>query len=951
MKRADLLPAVAAGSLMVGLALVFFWKIIFTNLILVSIDSFLYFYPYRAYVTRALLDGQFPLWNPHLFLGAPLFANMQTAVLYPFHWLFLGLSVPKQVAASIVLHVALAGLGVLAYARRSLGLGWLGALAAGVIFGLGGYLGGQVGHINQLSGVAWLPWTFLLLDMAAGRQRRVVAALVLSAVIALMILAGHAQSVFICLVGLALYALVGGQVRQAAHDGGTPEEGPPAGEPGAVKRLRLNLDLIGLGLQRLKSRLPYLVALAVAVAVAVLLAAVQLVPTLELSALSVRSGGLSYREATSFSLNPWLLHFTLLPPFGVDLAQVFGEAYSEYVAYVGIIGLGLALYAVWRGWVRPAGEGRGLSASTRFFTLLAALGLFLALGRVNPFYYLLYKIVPGFDLFRAPARWMLLYTFGMSLLAGIGLQLLSGLRPPRPGRRDEPRAKLERTNGRRPRIASGVSVMLFVVLCVELFVASRGLGYNQPTAPEAFTFLRPSVAHLKTDPGLHRFLSLSGIVYDPGDLAEMRAILADQLPEKAIYDYVVAAKQKEVLFYNLPLLYGFYSVDGYDGGLLPLREFVTMQRLFLDEDQLSVDGRLREKLHDVPPGHLLSLLGVKYVITDKVYDVWIDGVFYDLQFSARLSPGGITHVETTQLPDFPTTALGVVSYLDGAQDVADGVPVARIAVMDDTGWSQGFDLWAGRDTSQGRFQVDVEHEQARVGHTWRDDPEGSDYITLIPLDSPRRLTSILVEGTTPAGEFVLRGLSLVDTRTATSRQLTLSTEGRYQLVHSGDVKIYENLEVLPRAFVVHQAEVSGDDEEAIARLRDPSFDPARTVILGRGEPLAGTGGGLAEIIHYGPARVVVNVTSDAPGYLVLADTIYPGWVATVDGEPSPIQRANLMFRAVQLEPGSHRVEFSYRPVSVRLGAGISALGLLVWVGGLVWSLWVGSRKKPGSRVG
>jgi hypothetical protein len=188
------------------------------------------------------------------------------------------------------------------------------------------------------------------------------------------------------------------------------------------------------------------------------------------------------------------------------------------------------------------------------------------------------------------------------------------------------------------RLTHLIPPILVVLVCAELFLASRGLAYNQPTAPEAFSFLRPSIAHLKTDPGLGRFLSLSGIVYDPGDLAEMRAMFAGQLPEPAIYAYVVTAKEKEVLSYNLPLQYGLYSVDGYDGGLLPLRDFVTMQHLFLEEDKVSVDGRLRERLREVPPGRLLSLLGVKYVITDKVFDAWIDGLFYDLQFPARLSP-------------------------------------------------------------------------------------------------------------------------------------------------------------------------------------------------------------------------------------------------------------------------------------------------------------------------
>jgi hypothetical protein len=887
MKRIRLLPVAASTLVIIALSLLFFWRLIFTNLILVGVDSFLYFYPYKAYVAQALRAGHFPLWNPYLFMGAPLLANMQTAVLYPLHWLFLWLSAPKQVAASIVLHVALAGLGTMAYTRRSLKLSWPGALTAAVIFALGGFVGAQTEHVNQLNVIAWLPWTFLLLDVSTESRRRVAPTLGLGLVIALMILAGHAQATYICLVGLGIYAIAGGE------------------EP----NLKFQIS-------SLKARLPHILVFAAAIAVATLLAAVQILPTLELSRLSVRSGGLLYREAVSFSLRPWLLHFTLLPPFGVDLSQVFGEAYSEYVAYVGVIGLGLASFGLLRGWQRRPG--------TRFFVLLAAMGLFLGLGGFNPAYFVFYKLVPGFDLFRAPARWMLFYAFGIAVLAGIGMEQISHL-------------KISRISGFQ-------SPILLVLVCIELFLASQGLRYKQPTAPEAFTFLRPSIAHLKTDPGLGRFLSLSGIVYDPGDLAEMYAIFAGQLPDRAIYDYVVAAKEKEVLFYNLPLLYGLYSVDGYDGGLLPLRDFVTMERLLLDDEHLSIDGRLRENLREVPPGRLLSLLGVKYVITDKVFDVWIDGVFYDLQFSARLSPGGVPSVGTTDLPDFPTTALGVISHLEGARDLPDGTPVARITATDRSGWSETFELLAGQDTSQGHYGDDVAHRQARVGHTWRDDPAGSDYITLIPLDAPRRVTAISVSGVAPAGEFVLRGLSLVDTRTTTSRQVTLSTEGHYRLVHSGDVKIYENLDVLPRAFVVHQAEVITDDGQAIARLRDPAFDPAQTAILAGGEPLVSEGKVEAarpdqtEIVSYTSEEVIVDVTTDAGGYLLLTDTFYPGWHATVDGKPAQILRADVLFRAIPLEPGTHRVEFSYRPTSVRWGAWISAITLLLGLGGLIWSL-------------
>lgn len=923
MKRMPSWQSVCAVGTVLVLPLLFFHKIICTNRILVGVDSFLYFYPYRAFVTQQMLQARLPLWNPYLFMGVPLLANMQAAVLYPLHWPLLWLTVPKQVAVSIVMHTVLAAVGTLGYARNILRLSWLASVAAAVSFALGGFLAAQSEHINQLNCLAWLPWAFWLLDgiiwstdgigMWARVHRSAGRTLLLALIIAMMILAGHAQATFICLVGLGIYALM----RPAFELVHLTQAG------GILSRVR-------------RYRLDGALSLALAVAVAVLMTAVQLLPTWELARLSVRSDGLSYREATSFSLNPWLLHYTLLPPYGADLAQIFGEAYGEYVAYIGIVGLGLAIIAGWQGWghrlsssARQAGlesdvnnkQGSGLahwSAMVRSFTLLAACGLFLALGRANPFYYVLYYLVPGFNTFRAPVRWMAWYAWGMAVLIGIGLEWV--------GRR----MQNNMVDGEKKALMARVPVMLAAILVGELWLSGQSLRHNHPTAPEAYTFLRPSIAHLKTDPGVHRFLSLSDIVYDPGDLAEMRAMLDDQLPERSVYDYVVAAKQKEVLFYNLPLLYGLYSVDGYDGGLLPLRDFLTLQRLLLPDDQLAVDGRLRENLRDVPPGRLLSLLGVKYVITDKVYDVWIDGIYYDLQFSTRLSPRGISAVQPITLPRFPATALGVVSHLEGAAGLPDHTPVARLHVRDETGWQQTFDLVTGRDTSEGRYSARVMHRQARVGYTWRDDPTGSDYIAVIPLREPHYLTDLRVEATLPDGEFVLRGLSLVDMRTRTGQQLTLSTEGRYRLVHSGDVKIYENLDVLPRAIVVHRAEVVPEIEQMLAHMRDPAFDPAQLVLLSEGEVVNAVGRGEAILTRYEPEEISVIVSTDTLGYLVLFDTFYPGWEATVDGQPTPILRANLMFRAVPVKPGEHRVEFRYQPVLLRIGAWISIVAWIVW---------------------
>jgi hypothetical protein len=126
---------------------------------------------------------------------------------------------------------------------------------------------------------------------------------------------------------------------------------------------------------------------------------------------------------------------------------------------------------------------------------------------------------------------------------------------------------------------------------------------------------------------------------------------------------------KEVLAYNLPLRYRHFSVDGYDGGLLPLADYVNLERLFLEEDEIWPDGRLRQQLGSVPPASLLSLLNVKYVMTDKVQDVWIEDAFYDLEHTVA-----VTHWTLSDLP-FQTTHLGVVSHLQGAEGLRDGTPV------------------------------------------------------------------------------------------------------------------------------------------------------------------------------------------------------------------------------------------------------------------------------------
>ncbi len=866
---------------LLALVALFFWKLAFTDLILARGDTFLYFYPYWQYRAQALLAGRLPLWNPLLFMGAPFLANSQAGVLYPFNWPLAVFAPPVAVKIAVLAHIGLAALGTYAFARRALGLSSLGALTAGVLFALGGYVTAQVEHVNQLQGLAWLPWAFLLTHHLATNpapRPRLLSVLGLAVVFALQLLAGHTQTLVIAGVGVGVYLFVLSFMLPHTH---TPTH-----------------------------------SFLFAALLALLLSAAQLLPTLELSGQSLRGGGLALREALSFSLDPRLLGRALLPGYSRAL-------FSEFVAYSGVAGLVLAVL----GWRRsPAGWA---------LLALCVLGLGFALGAYNPVYAGL-ALLPPFNLFRVPARWLLLLAFGLAVLAGHGLDAVATARPRRrhaaalllplvlmaltwlanglvPAGETGPLAAPALSDwlgwGMALVVTAGLlwlpipgwtrAASLAALAAVELFAAARGLPYNHLTAPAAYSSVRPAMTQLlletcragqapaarcagitpeTTVPG--RFLSMSALRFDPGDLAELRGAWEPQLPPDAVDDYIVATKHKEVLSPNLPLAWDLAAVDGYDGGVLPLAHYAAFTRLFTGAP--SSDGRLSENLAAAPEARLLSLVGGRYLITDKVGDAWIDGIFYDLQFTLSLAEGDST--EVAYLPHFEATALGMVAEGTGGR--------VRVEFADGTRLAQ---------------------------------PAGAGRVRFEAPGTPLRVSV--------SGPLTVRGLSLIDERTGAFQTLAL---GPYRLVHSGDVKIYENLAVLPRALVVPNALVIAGDDEARAALADPAFDPAEAVIVAEApeQGLAPGTAAPAAITHYAPERV--SVAAEGPGYLLLTDAYYPGWVARVDGQRVPILRADIMFRAVPLGPGAHTIEFSYEPLSLKLGLAVSGVAWLLTSAALLW---------------
>jgi hypothetical protein len=159
------------------------------------------------------------------------------------------------------------------------------------------------------------------------------------------------------------------------------------------------------------------------------------------------------------------------------------------------------------------------------------------------------------------------------------------------------------------------------------------------------------------------------------------------------------------------------------------------------------------------------------------------------------------------------------------------------------------------------------------------------------------------------------------------------------LVYDGpDARVYRVEGALPRAFVAGGQRVTADPEAQLDAVTSPSFDGRRLAVTE--ERIAGVGerpaaGGSARITAYEDERVVVRAQARRPGILVLGDTHFPGWKATVDGREAPIERVDYVFRGVKVGAGAHTVEFRYEPLSWRAGWITSLLSLLALAGVVV----------------
>lgn len=331
-----------------------------------------------------------PLWNPYMFGGASFIGSGQSAMFYPFNIIYLLFPPDLVFGYMFFLDMCIAGITTYFYARV-IKLHAFSAFICGLIFMLSGPLVLRIypGHIFIMDSIVWFPSLLLLFELSLQRPKLLYAPL-MGIIIALMILAGNIQILIYSLVAVAIYCTV----RLL---------------PQVVKKRITKKYFISL-----------FIVFSIGSCIGVLLSAVQLLPSLELSALSVRSEGLLYAFASDFSLHPKQLISFLLPhAFGspLYLNSYWGKGnFVELCGYMSVTALILSSIGIF------------LYKKNQFVVIFIILGLFsllFALGPNTPVFQFFYDYIPSFQLFRAPARILFIYSFSIAICSGFGIEVFN----------------------------------------------------------------------------------------------------------------------------------------------------------------------------------------------------------------------------------------------------------------------------------------------------------------------------------------------------------------------------------------------------------------------------------------------------------------------------------------------------------------------------------------------
>ncbi len=504
------------------------------------------------------------------------------------------------------------------------------------------------------------------------------------------------------------------------------------------------------------------------------------------------------------------------------------------------------------------------------FSFIGIVSLLLALGRFLPFYYIFYTFIPGFKLFRGADRILYLFTFSASVIVAFGLDYFI--------------KNLHQDKSLLPKVKRLFLIIIaaaaaFILLIAVLF---KGIVLNAGKAM-VFKFLVSQSGHpydssyyIEKLNSLYRF-NVFGLV---------------KLIFVALSAYLIIkiySKKRNMIFLKISL----FSVISLDlifaqvtfGGQFPailmgdkqVYDYTPRCIEWINKD--SGNFRIMTLGGSVPANigmryGLYNIKGYDALYVSRFYNFWSKVVLRDTGKARDFSDvwrSLIGFDENEKLSDYNRRMLDLlgVKYILSPVEITDGsLKLAYLA----------------------------------------EEPKYKK-----PLLLPNDASNLLLLKSMREGRSYYPDISVYNRR----------------------IYIYENNSVYPRVFLVDKYVKAINQNDAINKLSQPDFDLKRTAVLEgidaadlppqQAEGNAGT----ARILSYAPQSIEISVNTLKSCPLILTDVWYPGWKAYIDNKETKIYKADVVFRAVSVPAGSHRVKFIYTPVLFYIGLIISLLTLVM----------------------
>ncbi|MBI4518488.1 MAG: YfhO family protein [Deltaproteobacteria bacterium] len=529
-------------------------------------DLYAYYYPTVRFGFDELRHGHFPLWNPYQLAGLPFFATHQHGLLYPFNALHFFLEPGLAFKWTAIVHYTMA-LIFAGYLGRVLGLSSGGILVTAVTYAFSGYLQSHLYVRTWLVGAVWLPLAWALTIRMFREQSPLRPALWLATVFACQYLGGY--PLYNMLTGYSVALLAVWEVAAMARGG----RWRPATNASA--------------------------ALAAALVIAGALSAVQLLPMMEMTALSPRRlGSLSAAAADPFPLQGLGQFRSLFFPLFTPTA-----AGSLYLGATMLPFSALALF-----------HPRLRSRSIFFLTLALSAGV-LALGQLTPAYRW-YQMLPTSNWFRFPAEFIWLATGALACTAGIGAEALMARRPA----------------GRWPALAAAAAALILVAIIIRFHPPSPPLDWiGRRTATVLLALSIPALMLASTARPLAWAGAIGALWLDLALGFANYALIPDVAPEHfgapaSVIDFLRAQPDLPRSHFHMPapgaplpkvgMRHHLYAITDHES-LIPSRyaEYLAWaeraappQPVALPQGRLILDAQRKQM-------RLLDLLGVRHIVT------------------------------------------------------------------------------------------------------------------------------------------------------------------------------------------------------------------------------------------------------------------------------------------------------------------------------------------------